>query len=346
MRTKQGVRGAIRRIAVFSVVGVLAAGLSACGGNEAAKGSTSSDAKSVDKLRVGLLPISTTLAFYTALEKGYFKNGRIAPTVSTLQGGPDLFQALEGKSLDVIYSGYTSFFVGVSKGFKFTIVAPNDRENSKTKPDGSYAEGINGILVRSDSGIKTAADLKGKNVAVNAINSFVQLYTMNWLDVKGGDAKATKYLPVPYPGMGDALRSKRVDAVNLSEPFLSIELNKGGVQEIGTPLSDANPSLQVGGWSARADFAQANPDLFARFREALRQGAQDANSMSGEEKAAILAKYLKADPKSYAGARWWNYATGPLDVPSLQQEADRAQKYGLLTEKIDLSKYVFETAKK
>jgi NitT/TauT family transport system substrate-binding protein len=342
MRSKQGVTRAVRRAVALSVVGVLAVGLAACGGN----GTADKAAGGKDKLRVGVLPISTTLAFYTALDKGYFAEENIEPTVNTLQGGPDLFNALEGKSLDVIYSGYTSFFVGVSRGFKFNIVAPNDRESSKTKPDGSATEGVNGILVRTDSGIKSAADLKGKSVAVNALNSFVQLYTMSWLDVKGGDSKAAKYVPVPYPGMGDALRGKRVDAVNLSEPFLSIELAKGGVEEIGTPLGDTKPGLQVGGWSARADVAKANPDLFARFAKALRRGAQDANSMSGDERAGILAKYLKADPKLYAGARWWNYATGPLDVALLQEEADRAQKYGLMKDKIDLEKYVFETARK
>jgi NitT/TauT family transport system substrate-binding protein len=342
MRTKQGVTRAVRRVVALSVVGVLAAGLAACGGSDSGNKADGGP----DKLRVGVLPISTTLAFYTALEKGYFAEEKIEPTVSTLQGGPDLFNALEGKSLDVIYSGYTSFFVGVSRGFKFTIVAPNDKENSKTQPDGSAAEGLNGILVRSDSGIKSAADLKGKSVAVNALNSFVQLYSMSWLDLTGGDAKSAKYVPVPYPGMGDALRGKRVDAVNLSEPFLSIELNKGGVEEIGTPLGDTKTALQVGGWSAREDVAKENPDLFARFAKALRRGAQDANSMNGDEKAAILAKYLKADPKLYAGARWWNYSTGPLDVPLLQEEADRAQKYGLMKDKIDLENYVFETARK
>jgi NitT/TauT family transport system substrate-binding protein len=330
---------------LLCVAGVLTLALAACGSSGAKDLSAGGDHGNA-KLRVGVLPISTALAFYIALDKGYFAQEKIDPTITTMQGGPDLFSALEGKSLDVVYSGYTSFFVGVSKGFKFVIVAPNDRENSKTKPDGSAVEGMNGILVRSDSGIKTAEDLRGKSVAVNAINSFVQLYTMNWLDLHKGDSKSTKYIPVPYPGMGDALRGGRVNAVNVSEPFLSTELNKGGVVEIGTPLGDARPDLQVGGWSAREDVAKANTDLFARFTKALRHGAQDANSMSGSEKAVIMAKYLKGDSKAYAGARWWNYATGPIDVPALQQEADRAQQYGLLGGKIDLSKYVFETANK
>jgi NitT/TauT family transport system substrate-binding protein len=324
------------------VCALLTVTLAACGSSGAG---TNSAAKGKDKLRVGVLPISTALALYVAQEKGYFAEANIEPTITTMQGGPDLFQALEGKSLDVVYTGYTSFFVSVSKGFKFVIVAPNDRENSKTKPDGSAAEGINGILVRSDSGIKTAKDLKGKSVAVNALNSFVQLYTMSWLDLKGGDSKDTKYVPVPYPGMGDALRGKRVDALNLSEPFLSVELAKGGVEEIGTPLGETKPSLQVGGWSAREDVAKDKPDLFSRFAKALRRGAQDANAMSGEQKAVILAKYLKSDPKLYANARYWTYATEPLDIPKLQEEADRTQKYGLMTDKIDLSKFIFDTAK-
>jgi NitT/TauT family transport system substrate-binding protein len=344
MRKKHLVGVAFRRSLALSVAGVLTAVLAACGAGEEEAPSASGGDGAVDQLRVGVLPISTALAFYTAIDKGYFDEVRIEPTVSTLQGGPELFQALEGGSLDVIYSGYTSFFVSVGQGFDFTIVAPNDTENSEEQPDGTHTKGINGILVRSDSGIKSAADLQGKSVAVNALNSFVQLYSMNWLDAEGGDSKATTYVPVPYPGMGDALRGNRVDAVNLSEPFLSIELAKGGVEEIGTPLSVADPHLQVGGWSTRGDFAKGNPDLFARFSEALRRGAEATNAMSNDEKAQILAERLKADPAAYANARWWHYETGSLDVDALQEEADRAVEYGLMPKKIDLADYVFKTA--
>lgn len=313
--------------------------LVSCGDNE-----SSGSGAGADELRVGLLPISTALAFYVAEDKGYFEEAGISPKTSTLQGGPDLFQALEGESLDVIYSGYTSFFVGVSQGYDFTIVAPNDRENSVEQSDGTYAEGVNGMLVLSDSGIESAEDLAGKSVAVNALNSFVQLYTMNWLDTAGGDAKDVEYVPVPYPGMGDALRGGSVDAVNLSEPFLSIELAKGGVKEIGTPLSAAEPDLVVGGWSARQEFAEDNADLFKRFSEALKRGAEAANEMTSEDKAAVLAEYLDADPAAYANARWWRYETESLDVDELQAEADRTLQYELMPDAIDVSEYVFETA--
>jgi NitT/TauT family transport system substrate-binding protein len=342
MRNTQLGRGVRRSTSQFATAG-LGLTLAACGGGGGDQSADAGD-DAVDQLRVGLLPISTALAFYVADDKGYFEDVNIEVTTTTLQGGPDLFQALEGESLDVIYSGYTSFFVGVSQGYDFRIVAPNDRENSVEQSDGSYAEGINGILVPSDSGIETAADLAGKKVAVNALNSFVQLYTMNWLDAEGGDSEAVEYVPVPYPGMGDALRQGSVDAVNLSEPFLSIELAKGGVEEIGTPLSSADPELVVGGWSARADHVEADPDLFARFSEALKRGAVDANGMSGEEKAQVLAEHLDQDPAAYANARWWHYETDALDIDALQAEADRTLEYGLMENEVDVAQYVAESA--
>ena len=312
-----------------------------CGGGSS---SADEDGRGGDVLRVGYIPITGMASLWAAMDQGYFEEVGITIKSVDLPGGPELFTALEGGSVDVAWAGYTTFFVAVAQGFDFSIVAGSISENAEAAGDGFSRNGLNGILVKADSGIRTANDLNGKRIAANTLNSFVQLYTMNWMALHGADPKASSHVAVPYPEMGTALRDGRVDAVSLSEPFLTTELQKGGVSEIGTPLGDASLHLPTSGWYAKRSFAERNSDLVQRFVQALRKGAQFVNGADAEARAKIVAAHSQTPVEVLRSVRWWSYDEGPVDPAALQREADRAVEFGLMDKKIAVKDAIFATA--
>src|SRR5437763_16562540 len=53
-----------------------------------------------DKVKVGVFPVSSSLPYFVALEKGYFKEQNIEPETVRLIGGPPNVAAMIGNQID------------------------------------------------------------------------------------------------------------------------------------------------------------------------------------------------------------------------------------------------------
>ena len=60
-----------------------------------------SAASAQDKVKVGVFPISSSLPYFVAIEKGYFKENNIEPETIRLMGGPPNVAALMTNQIDV-----------------------------------------------------------------------------------------------------------------------------------------------------------------------------------------------------------------------------------------------------
>ena len=54
-----------------------------------------------DKVKVGVFPISSSLPYFVAIEKGYFKENNIEPETIRLMGGPPNVAALMTNQIEV-----------------------------------------------------------------------------------------------------------------------------------------------------------------------------------------------------------------------------------------------------
>src|ERR1700744_667906 len=54
-----------------------------------------------DKVKVGVFPVSSSLPYFVALERGFFKEQNIAPEMTRLIGGPPNIAALITNQIDV-----------------------------------------------------------------------------------------------------------------------------------------------------------------------------------------------------------------------------------------------------
>src|ERR1700737_1631191 len=84
-----------------------------------------------DKVSVGVFPVSSSLPYFVALERGFFKEQNIEPEMTRLMGGPPNVAAMMTNQIEV--SAVLVMLEGLNANVKKPGVAMYISLNSKTK---------------------------------------------------------------------------------------------------------------------------------------------------------------------------------------------------------------------
>lgn len=276
-------------------------------------------------LRIGSTANDSYAEPYYATDEGFFTRDGLNVTVQTFTSGAAVLLALAGNAIDVGITNPISLANAVEHGLAFQFFA--------------IAAGYNpaevGLVVRSDSAIKTAKDLNGKTIATTAIRDSSSLTTVAWVDENGGDSTTVQLVEVPYAAMPAAVQRGTVAAAPIAEPALSAALKAGDMRVIGHPMDAYGKQFMVGGWFARPDFIVANAPLIRRLRTTIYSTATWANAHP-DETAAILAKYSKMDPEVVRTMSRAPYGTS-LTPNLLQSYLDLGYKYKYIGKQLKAS---------
>jgi NitT/TauT family transport system substrate-binding protein len=258
-----------------------------------------------------------------ASERDFFKGAGVDVNVSIMSSGGSVIPAVIGGSAEFGVSNPISLATAYSHGapivcFAATVYYRTSSPNSL-------------LMVAKDSPVQTARDLNGKTIAVNGLRNTPQLSTQVWLDKNGADSKSVKFTEVPFPEMGLALTSGRVDAAFFSEPALS--LVRDSLRVLGDPYGAIAPQFITGSYFTTRTYAAAQPTIVANVGRALRQTATWANGHPNDT-AAILARIQKLDVERVKTMTRSIYAE-QLSPNDLQPVFDVAFKYGYLPAQIN-----------
>lgn len=163
------------------------------------------------------------LAFWVALEKGYFtQNGVNVEVAGIFRAGPEIMTAFSAGELDMAYVGEAPTTTAVAnKAAKVVVVAQVNTEGSAL------------VIAKDNAAIKNLADLKGKSVAVPG-HSTVQDFLLRKA-LKNGeiDLSSVNIIVLKPPEMINALRTGQVDAFIAWEPHPS----KAATMDVGQNLA-------------------------------------------------------------------------------------------------------------
>lgn len=244
-------------------------------------------------------------------------------------GGPPIIAAQTGGSIDVGWMAETPLIFAQAAGSPVKVVAVSQ----SAKAGGSaYA-----LVVKPNSLIRTAADLKGKSVTFMK-GTVLHYFIANLLEKQGLSLKDIKQ--VQATGFGTGLLDKdAADAIILTEPFLT-ELEQAGKIRIIANGADFTPGFNylVASDAALADPAKAKAigDLAARAARAQRwqrehvKKAAPALAKQYNVGIDIAEKIIARSPSKYT----------PIDnsiIAAHQAEADLFLKEGLIRKKLDAS---------
>lgn len=187
-------------LAVFLVMGSASAGLfDFLGGGD-------------DTVKIGYLPSDHDAALFVADAQGKYAEKNITTELVQFNNGGDLMTAMASGEVDVGYVGIAPVLSSVEKGVPVKVI-------SSAQTDGS------GIVVTKDSGITSAADLKGKSIATPGEASIQYVLLTYYLKANGLSTDDLNISAMKVPSMNDALKTKQIDGIVTFQPYVSIAAN-------------------------------------------------------------------------------------------------------------------------
>ena len=278
-------------------------------------------AQATQALRVGVLSTESAAGPHYASDLGYFAKAGLDVTITTMGNTPSIVAAVVAGALDVGYTTIDSVASIHSHNVPIVVIAP-----ATDYIDPGTVNTV-GVLVRPDSPIRTAKDLKGKTIATPALHSLGTTGASAWIDQNGGDSSTVSYVEIPFPAQPAALSAGRVDAVFEVEPFFSAAAKTNRVLFAG--YSAISKHFTVNLWVTTPDFAKAHPDLVKSFVSVNHDTNVWANSHH-DQSAVMLAKYSNLPLETIMSMARGHYGE-EMTAAILQPGIDASAKYNGFT---------------
>ena len=311
-----------RRAAVAAVAALplLAVG---CGSeSESGGGSGGSGAAETATVTLGLIPIIDVAPVHLGIQQGFFEDEGIELELSAGQGGAAIIPGIVGGSLDVGFTNNLSLVIASAQGLPLQVVTSGVDSTGDPALDPF-------TISTADPAITRPADLAGKRVAVNAVNSIGDSVVKASVEADGGDPDSIQFVELAFPNMTAAMTAGDVDAAWLVEPFVTIGAPQG-VRVLTTPLNDfTDVTMEVSSYATSAQCATKNEDVLARFRTAMDKSLEYAQQ-NPDAVRAILPTYLDMPAELAAKLRLPEWNT-EVSRETLEVFSDLADQNGLLT---------------
>jgi NitT/TauT family transport system substrate-binding protein len=305
----------MRRIAVLAVTVVLLA----------VAGCTSEDKKADPvgtKVGLGVIPIVDVAPVYLGKSKGFFSSRGIDLNLVPEQGGPAIVKGVLAGTYEFGFSNVTSLMAAETGDLPLKAVANGVASTGRPYRD------FSAIVVPYGSPIRSAAELAGKTIAVNALKSLGDTTVRASVRKAGGDPTGIQFEAMPFSAMPGALQAGEVDGAWIVEPQLSEAITLGG-QVIASNFVDTAPDLTVAMYFTATGLIDRDPELVARFTAAVKESLAYAAGHPDEVRTAV-GTYTKISDTvriSMALPNW----PDEINRPSLERLALLGQQDGIFT---------------
>ncbi len=298
-------------------------------------------AQAQDKVAVGVFPLSSSLPYFVALERGFFKEQNIEPEMTKLLGGPANVAALMTNQIEV--SAVLVTLEGLNANVKKPGVATYISLNSQTS-----IWKMEQFVVRNGFAAKTIADLKGAKLMSAPgpanINTAKAILAKNGL--KEGD------YTIDQLDMGqhvNAMTAGTFDGGYTLEPNASMMIKAGVAHSIEAGviskyiLGNENANAYAAGCAMTTDFIQKRPDVAKRFAAAWAKAIAFINASPDEARKHLAKNTFTPDNVVDMVPMLGYVMVGDMtkeQLADLQAFADFGTSIGVVPEKIDITKFL------
>jgi ABC-type nitrate/sulfonate/bicarbonate transport system substrate-binding protein len=258
-------------------------GLSAC--------SSGSDPGKLETLTVAMVPTELNALFYVAeAQKVFTANGLQVTLKEDYDSGASAAAGMLNGEADVALAA------------EFPVVRQVFNKKDITSL-GTIAKYENTYMIwRTDSGIKTIQDLKGKKVGVT-LKTISEFYLGRTLNLNGINIQQVTLMDTRAPDSEKAVAGREVDAVATWEPWVAQINQRMGKEVITTPLQ----SGQYAYWNlvSTSGWMNNHPNVIKQLIKSLVQAESYLASHQSEAKA-IVRKRMNFDD-AYLEIIWQRY---------------------------------------
>ena len=294
-----------------------------------------------DKVRVGVFPVSSTLPYFVALEKGYFKEQNIEPEMTRLIGGPPNVAAMITNQIDAAAVLVT--IEGMNANIKKPGVAMYISVNSQNR---TYQ--MEQFVIRKGHPAKSLKDLKGAKImsAPGPANVTMAKAALAAVGLKDGDYTIDQldmgqHVNAMTAGTFDAGYTLEPNASTMRKMGVASTLEAGVIAHyvLGNPEANAF----VGGCALTSDFIKAKPDVARRFTAAWHKAMDLINTNPQEARKHLVKNTFTPDDVVDTVPMIRYFAPKDLtakDKADFQKFIDFSVQTGTLSEKVDVNKYL------
>jgi NitT/TauT family transport system substrate-binding protein len=224
---------------------------------------------------------------YIALDMGIFKDEGLTVEVVKFEGGVGAFRAMAGGSVDLAGTSAEPFITAVSQG-------------ADVKAIYTYAPNVDVAFVVAEK-IKTAADLKGKNMGVQEPNGFTDTMTRLVLKKYGIATTDVKFVSTTTAARVTALVAGTVDTGVLHlDQVKTVSKKNPGIHTL-VNMTDVVKDYQYAVFAATADSLKNNATkMECLVRALIKADRMLYDTTKRQQLLDIMVKYTKADPQVVA----------------------------------------------
>jgi NitT/TauT family transport system substrate-binding protein len=273
-------------------------------------------------VKVAWIPGDIAAEVWYAKDLGYFTKLGLDVDITPIPSGPAISSAVASNAIDVGYSNVLTLAIAHEKGIPFRVIAAANL-NAASAPTAGL------LVVKSDSPIRTAKDLEGKTLGVAGLDNIAYFAARLWVDQNGGDSSKVRFVEMPLPQLGAAVRAGRIDAAPidaLGDPTLGKPDDP--LRLLAASFNAISPNFVLSGWFANAQWLTTHQDAAHKFAEAIYQAAGWANAHH-HESAEILAKHTQLTVDQIEKATRVPYSTS-LSPALIQPSIDVGAKFNML----------------
>lgn len=294
-----------------------------------------------DKVKVGVFPVSSSLPFFVAQDRGLFKDQRLDVEMVRLIGGPPNISGLITNQIDA--SAVLVTIEGMNANLKKPGVAMYISVNGQ---NAQYQ--MEQFVVRKGVAARSLADLKGKKImsAPGPANVTMAKAVLAAVGLKEGDYTLDQL------DMGqhvNAMTAGTFDAGYTLEPNATI-MRKNGVAttlEAGVIakyiLGDPRANAWVAGGVVSSDFLKSRPDVAKRFAAAWLKAIDFINANPGQARKQLAKNTFTPDDvvDTVPLVKFTKVADlSDSDRKDFQTFIDYSTKTGTLPERVDVGKFL------
>ncbi len=299
------------RLVVLGVLGLL---ISACSSGTSTVPSASIAPTDL-KVGLGYIPSIQFAPFYYAQQQGYYSGAGLAVTLEN-KNDPELITLVGQGALDLGIGDGTSVIPAAGQGIPVRYIAT------------LYAKFPNVVLARTSSGIKVAADLKGRNLGTPGEYGSGWIMLQALLHSAGlttADLTITQY---PDYGQATALAQNAVDAATGFVNNEPVVLARQGVSVNVLTVDQITPLPGPGLITGVATLAAKHDALKAFVAATLRAVTEiQADPQKGVDATFAFAPDLASDPAGQRAildatiATWTNDYTASHGIGAINPDA-------------------------
>lgn len=282
------------------------------------------------KIAVGTSANPEVAALYVAKQQGIFEKNGLDVTIEIVALNPTLPASLLADSLQVGAITPTVFIQAVDNGLELSAAAGVSVVHT----------GMARVYLVAAPGenLKAPADFVGKTIAVPGLNAILHVALQLWFQKNGVDSSKITYVEAPLAAAGDLLKSNKVNASIVNDPFLArIEQDNGGTL-VAPFLVETLEGQLTHFYTTTTAWAEANPEAVAAFRKSLQEAA-DFIAANPDKAREDINAFLKLPPEAIARLALpkTQIQVNPEDVAFF---AEVMKGFGLASGDIDAAKHV------